>query len=265
MKRKQNIFIFLILLFTLGVSAQISNEVNTPSKLYSDRITSQDGSPLSGINIRVKGTNISTITNFNGEFTINAKNGDVIILSKNGKTISTYRLDGSIYYEVEDQSNQIQEGKSEKIRSFSKKIGASNSVQFQKEIDSAIFHIDKNPTQSVDFVGNALKFANNKTQISQSYTVLGDIYMNLKQYDLAVSNFKIAEDNSNSTANQLKLAKAYLLNKEYQKSESQYNDLLKKAGITTIQKVAIYEGLGDVYSKINQHKKAYKQETNLYR
>ncbi|MEN8125086.1 MAG: histidine kinase [Bacteroidota bacterium] len=254
MKRKLYIFIFIFSLFTLGVNAQISNEATTPSKLYTDRITNQDGDPLSGINIRVKGTNISTITNINGEFTINAKNGDVIVLSKNGKIINTYRLNGSIYYEVEDQSDQIQ--KSKKARSFSKKVSAASPIQFQKELDSAIINIDKNPTQSVDFVGNALKYANNKTQISQSYTVLGDVYMNLKQYDLAVSNFKVAVDNSKSTTNQLKLAKAYLLNKEYQKSESQYSVLLKKAGITTIQKIEIYEGLGDVYSKLDQHKKA---------
>ncbi|MCK5678089.1 MAG: tetratricopeptide repeat protein, partial [Flavobacteriaceae bacterium] len=257
MKRKLNIFIFLFLIFTLGVNAQISNEVNTPNKLYSDRITNQDGNPLSGISIRVKGSNISTITNNNGEFIINAKNGDVIVLRKNGKIINSYRLNGSVYYEVEDKSNQIQEGK--KARSISKKVKVNNSIQFQKELDSAIFNIDKNPIQSVDLVGNALKFANNKTQISQSYAVLGDVYMNLKQYDLAVSNYKVAVDNSKNTANQLKLAKAYLLNKEYQNSEIQYHILLKKTGITTIQKVDIYEGLGDVYSKLNQHKKALNQ------
>ena len=89
MKRKRNIFIFLFLIFTLGINAQISNDVNTPSKLYSDRITNQEGNPLSGISIRVKGTNFSTITNINGEFTINAKNGDVIVLRKNGKIINS--------------------------------------------------------------------------------------------------------------------------------------------------------------------------------
>ncbi len=266
MKRKLNIFIFFFFLFTLGVDAQILNEVNTPSKLYSDRVTNQDGNPLSGINIRVKGTNISTTTNMDGEFTINAKNGDVIVLSKNGKIINTYRLNGSIYYEVEDQSNQIEESKSKKLRSISKKARLNNSVQFQKELDLAILNIDKNPTKSVDFIGNALKHANNKTQISQAYTVLGDVYMNLKQYDLAASNYKVAVDNSKSTGIQLKLAKAFLLNKEYKNSESQYHISLKKTGITTIQKVEIHEGLGDVYSNLNQHNKAlshYKTALNL--
>ncbi|MCK4562117.1 MAG: tetratricopeptide repeat protein, partial [Flavobacteriaceae bacterium] len=257
MKTKSNIFIVLFLFFTLGVNAQIVNEVNTPSKLYSDRVTNQDGTPLNGINIRVKGTSISTTTDINGEFTINAENGDIIVLSKNGKIINTYQLNGSIYYEVEDKSNQIQESK--KLRSISKKSRLNNSVQFQKELDSAILNIDKNPTQSVDFIGNALKYANNKTQISQSYVVLGDVYMNLKQYDLAVSNFKVAIDNSKSTTNQLKLARAYLLSKEYQNSESQYYILLKKSSITTTQKVEVYEGLGDIYSKLNQYKKALNQ------
>lgn len=257
MKRKRYIFIYIFLFFTVGVNAQISNEIITPSKLYSDRITNQDGNPLNGINIRVKGTNISTITDINGEFSINAKNGDIIILSKNGKIINSYKLNGSVYYEVEDQSNQIQESKN--IRSISKKRSTNNSIQFQKELDSAIFNIYKKPTKSVDFIGNALKFANNKTQISQSYIVLGDVYMNLKQYDLAVSNYKLAIDNFKSIDKQLKLVKAYLLNEEYQKSENQYNILLKKPDITTIQKIEIYEGLGNVYLKLKQYKEALKQ------
>jgi len=55
------------------------------------------------------------------------------------------------------------------------------------------------------------------------------------------------------------LAKAFLLNNEYQKSEDQFNILLKKRGLTTIQKVEIYEGLGDVYTRLNQHKNALNQ------
>ncbi len=261
MQRKINIFIFLFWIAITGISAQISNEMQIPSKIYSDRITDQDGNPLSGIQVRVRGKAIYTMTDSNGEFSINAKNGDIIILSKNGRRINSYRLNGSIYYEVEDESDQVASQKNEKkgMRSISKRDWKDNSGQFKTALDSAIYFMNLNSIQSVDFVANALKFANNNTEISQSYVVLGDVYMNLKQYDLAVSNYKIAVDNSKNSNYELKLAKAFLLNNEYQKSEDKYNTLLKKRGLTTIQKVEVYEGLGDVYTRLNQHKKALNQ------
>ncbi len=261
MQQKYIILIFLFLATSLGASSQVSNEMRVSDRIYSDRITDQDGVPLVGIRVRIKGTGVSTVTDSNGEFSINAKNGDIIVLSKNGRKINSYRLNGSIYYEVEDKSDQIgvQSSEKRKLRSFSKKTKTGNSVQFQKELDSAIYYMNTNSIQSVDFVGNALKFTNNKTQISQSYNVLGDVYMNLKQYDLAVSNYKVAVDNDENTINQLKLANAYLLNNEFQKSERQYTSLLKKSRISTTQKIEIYEGLGDVYSKLNDYKKALNQ------
>ncbi len=245
----------------MGINAQINNEINTPKRIYSDRITDQDGTPLSGIQVRVKGKSISSITDADGQFSINAKNGDIIILSKNGKRINTYRLDGSIYYEVKDESEKVVPPVNEKnrMRSVSKKIRTDNSTQFKKELDSAVYYMNTNSIQSVGFVGNALKYANDKSKISQSYSVLGDVYMNLKQYDLAVSNYTIAVDNSSNTNYQLKLAKAFLLNNEYENGENLYNDLLKEVGLTTAQKVEVYEGLGDVFSELNQHEKALSQ------
>jgi len=261
MQKKLNIFIFLFLLISIEVTAQISDEVRVANKIYSDRITDQDGMPLSGIQVRVKGMGISTITDSNGEFSIKAKNGDIIILSKNGKRINTYKLDGSIYYEVNDKSDQLKPQVSEKKRSstISKRARKNNSVQFKNELDSAIYYMNSNSIRSVDFIGNALKFANDNAEISQSYSVLGDVYMNLKQYDLAVSNYKIAVGNSNNSEYRLKLAKAFLLNKEYQNSESQYNRLLKELSLTTNQKVETYEGLGDIYYTLNQYEKALNQ------
>jgi len=261
MKQKINILIFLIWIISYGVNAQNFDKGYTPNKIYSDRITDQDGMPLGGISIRVKGTNIYAITDSNGEFTINAKNGDVIILSNNGKVINTYKLDGSFYYEVKDESNQIQsnEKKSLSQARVSNKLRSNNSSEFNVKMDSAILYIRNNPTKSVDLVGSALKYANNETQIARSYDVLGDVYMNLKQYDLAVSNYKIAFENSNSITFQLKLAKAFLLNNEIQNSEIQYNTLVKNPSINTTQKIEIYEGLGDTFSKRNMYSKALHQ------
>ncbi len=246
----------LLLLFgmvSFGSYAQIQDRVMTPNKIYSDRITDQDGHPLSGVQIRVQGKNLTTVTDVDGQFSIDAKNGDLIILSKSGKRISSYRLDGSIYYEVTDESNQLP--RSEKKYSFSKR-SKNTSAKFQQTLDSAISFQYTNSIKSVDLVANALNFANNKTQVSQSYTVLGDVYFNLKQYDLAVSNYKISVKNHENIPSQLKLAKAYLYNKQYQKSKKLYNTILKYKNLNSTQQVNADEGLGDLFSRTRQFNEA---------
>ena len=269
MSKKLYIFILFFWIVTLGISAQISNEINTPKRIYSDRITDQEGMPLSGIQIRVKGTSIYTVTDLNGQFSIKAKNGDVIVLSKNGRIINTYRLDGRIYYEIKDKSNiiDLQETDKAKRSSILKKMSIDKSSQFEMLIDSAGFYKKSLPAKSIDFIESALKIANetkNKKQLAESYGILGDVNMNLKQYDLAVSNYNIAVDNDENTSYQLKLARSLLLNNDYQKSEKKYTDLLKKMSLSTTERVIIYEGLGDVYSKLDQHSKALTQfETAL--
>jgi len=253
MNKKLTLLFLLFWIISFGLNAQIEDKVMTPNKIYSDRITDQDGVPLSGIQIRVQGKNLRTVTDADGQFSIDAKNGDLIILSKNGKRISSYRLDGSVYYEVKDESNQVPS--SEKKYSFTKR-SKNTSAKFQQTLDSAISFQHTNSIKSVDLVANALKHANNKVQISKSYTVLGDVYMNLKQYDLAVSNYKTALNNDKNTISQLKLAKAYQLNKQYQKSKKLYNTILKYKNINTNQQISADEGLGDVFSKTAQPDKA---------
>ena len=262
MIKKHYIVLFLFLLFATMLSAQVEHRISTPNKIYSDRITNESGTPLSGIQIRVKGKGLTTITDANGEFSINAQNGDIIVLSKNGRTINSYRLDGSIYYEVKDDSQQIQSDEKGSTSKRLRKLRTDDSEQFQFFIDSANTYKKSAPTKSIDYIENSLKIANqtkNSTQLAASYGVLGDVYMNLKQYDLAVSNYTIALENSKSISDHLKLAKALVQNKKYQNSERQFNNLLKNREITTVQKVDIYEGLGDVYSYQNEYTKAFNQ------
>ncbi|MBT8385717.1 MAG: histidine kinase [Bacteroidia bacterium] len=261
MKRTINIFVFLLFAVIFEITGQISNEANLPYKVYSDRITDQAGVPLSGIHIRVKGTNISTITDANGQFMINAKNGDVIILSKYGKVINSYRLDGSNYYEVIDESGRIDQKSRDKFGSYAKETSNVNS-EFQFLLDSANYYIKINPTRSIDLIERSFLLANetkNKKQLSDAYSVLGDVYMNLKQYDLASSNYKIAVNYASGISSKLKLAKAYFLNSDHLKSQELYSSLLKDAKVGSAQKTEIYEGLGDNYYKTNQLDKSFKE------
>ena len=268
MKIKQHILILLLLVFTIGIYAQDSNNINTQDKaVYSDRITDDNGTPLEGITVRVKGKGFSTKTNSNGEFTISAQIGDIIVLSKNGKIIDSYRYDGSLYYEVEDHSETIKKKKrNSSVKKFSK-YSSQNNKKYKIQLDSALFYVNNKPIKSIDFIGRALEYAGrDKQKISQLYEVLGDVYIHLKQYDLAVSNYKIAFDNKKNSATQLKLANAQLLNNEFQKSEQQFRKLLKRNDLRTVQKIATYEGLGDIYFKQKNLDKAlqrYKTALNL--
>lgn len=261
MQRTITIFVFLLFAVIFEITGQISNEANLHYKVYSDRITDQAGVPLSGIHIRVKGTNISAITNANGEFMINAKNGDVIILSRNGEVINSYRLDGSTYYEVIDESGRIDQKRRDNAGADTRET--SNVVsKFQFLLDSANYYKKINPTKSIDLIERTFLIANetkNKKQLSDAYSVLGDVYMNLKQYDLASSNYGIAVSYTPSISYKLKLAKAYFLNSDHSKSLELYHSLIKDSEVGSIQKIEIYEGLGDNYYKTNQLDRSFKE------
>ena len=259
MNQKFQILLF-IFLSTIIVNAQGQERKAEESGYYSDRITDVDGQPLSGIMVRVRGKGVSVKTDINGEFTIKADLGDIIILSKNGRTIDTYRYDGSLNYKVNDEADVL--GATSEKRASKKlyKIGSRKRDEFSIQLDSALLYSNTNPSKSIDYLGTALNFAgNNRSQLAQSYEVLGDVYMNLKQYDLAADNYKIANDNRSSIVIQLKLANAHLLNDEKIKSRDIYNDLLKNNSITTSQRIVAYEGLGDAYFMENDYQKALQE------
>ena len=64
--------ISLLLLMTLGVSlfgyAQVSGKITDAS----------DGMPIPGVTVIVQGTNVGTSSDFDGNYTIEAKTGDVL-------------------------------------------------------------------------------------------------------------------------------------------------------------------------------------------
>ena len=76
-----------------------------------------------------------------------------------------------------------------------------------------------------------------------------------KQYDLATTNYRISLKNDSNIDVKLKLAKAYFLNKNYQKSLEIYNDLEDKT-LNNWQQIEKQEGLGDVFLEQNKIKLA---------
>ncbi|MCF6279875.1 MAG: histidine kinase [Flavobacteriaceae bacterium] len=247
---KKTIFIIIVFINLSVFGQEIrtqKSEIVKDNTIYTSVIREDTGKPLSGVTVRVRGTGETARTNFNGEFTVHAKSGDVLIISKDGKRINTITLNNSNFYKIDDKS-KIEQKKSNYKSKISKKIRVPSA---NKLLDSARLYQKTNPDKCINFVEKALKklgSRGNKNEISQAYTILGDTYFHIKQYDLAVTNYEISLNFKNENFIKFKLAKAYTLNNNFTESTEMYNELLKEK-ISTNQKIVVYEGLGDNASK----------------
>lgn len=238
----------LFILISFQVFSQVVEKAGINEQIYSDYVADDFGNRLSGITVKIRGKSSTARTNYNGEFKIKASIGDVIILSKNGDIINSYMYDGSSQYNIEDKSGYYSR--------TSKKVSKNN---FKIQLDSANYFIKSNPYKSISFVENSLKSMTSKRgnslKIAQAYNVLGDIYLNLKQYDLAISNYEISLNNKNTNSVSLKLAKAHSLHKTFEESNKILNVLILEK-LTIFQKIEVYETFGTNYKLLNQIAKA---------
>lgn len=79
----------------LGEPAVIQN-TEKPEKKITGIVKDQDGSPLPGVEIVIKGTKIGTQTDFDGAFSIKVKKGDILVFSFMGM-ISEKIIIGNAY------------------------------------------------------------------------------------------------------------------------------------------------------------------------
>jgi TonB-linked SusC/RagA family outer membrane protein len=64
-----------------GAITLVDKNYASPYQTITGRVVGADGGPLSGVSVRVKGTNNGTTTNVNGEFSIQANKGDILVFS----------------------------------------------------------------------------------------------------------------------------------------------------------------------------------------
>jgi tetratricopeptide (TPR) repeat protein len=117
---------------------------------------------------------------------------------------------------------------------------------FNKHIDSADAYLKTNAEKSIKFIGDALDEEVTSAQSAVAHELLGDIYFYWKQYDLAITAFKISIQNSNRPSALLKLAKTYLLNGNQDLCFDSYNSIDEKV-LSNYQSVLLHEGIGDAY------------------
>lgn len=232
----RNIFILAIWFFAVLSFGQDSGSLQ--QGIYKDRITDESGNPIAGIKVQVQGKSTFTFSDPDGNFSIKAEIGDLIVLTKNGERINAYRLDGRANYYINDESEVK---------------GSTPSTE--KYLDSARLYAKKDAYKSIDFVEKHLKSKKKHSakELAQSYALLGDNYLHLKQYDLAISNYYKSLQSVENTEVQLNLGKSYSLSGNISESNNIYKTVLNKKN-TVVQQIAAQEGLG--YNSENNIPKA---------
>src|ERR1035437_7405598 len=85
---------YVILAVTLCSFGLVSAQ-NSDGRISGKVLSEKDGEPLIGVSILVKGSNVGTVTDFNGAFTLQAKIGETIAVSYIGYTAQTVKVTGS--------------------------------------------------------------------------------------------------------------------------------------------------------------------------
>ncbi|WP_375252393.1 histidine kinase [Dokdonia donghaensis] len=218
----------------------VSRSTNEIFILRGSVLDTETMKPVNKVNVEVTG-GAYTKTGRDGEFRIEAKIGDeLVVKSEDFETV---------YYTVKDKQRIRIE-----VRPLEEAIALEQMQDVEEELVSYKTYLNeaqsvyrRDAAAGVDQVAKALAIEGLSSQErAESFKLLGDIYSFWKQYDLAITNYKLSIKNTPSTAVEIALAKAYYNNKSYQESIRLYKRLENKK-LTPQQLVTVKEGLGDAY------------------
>ncbi|MBC3756917.1 histidine kinase [Hyunsoonleella sp. SJ7] len=240
------IFGYILFIFMAGqiLAQDYGASNNAKMKIKGVVIESDTRNPIPDVNVEIT-AGAYTTTNIFGEFTIEARKGDELIIRHKDFETVYHTIQNNDKIEVRVEANEDEDFKSK----LSKRKAR---VTFSSLIDSAKAYLKKDAKKSIQFVTEALSETNSKKENATAYNVLGDIYVQWKQYDLAVSNYRISLQNNEENDVKLKLGDAYRFNKNYQESLDTYNRINKKE-LTNWQLVNLYEGIGDVQQMTHKY------------
>lgn len=103
MKTKLNFKRFVALLFVFFIQIAVAQETKVTGTIYD-----KSGLPIPGANIVLKGTKETVQTNFDGEFTINAKPGQILVISYVGMQTQEVAASKSMKVVLKDASNELE-------------------------------------------------------------------------------------------------------------------------------------------------------------
>ena len=232
-------------LAALNAFAQEQKAIGSFFNLKGSVAEAETNVPISRVNVEIDGGSYTTTNNL-GEFSISAKIGDeLIIRSDDFKTV---------YYTIIDKQRITLKVENIKELPALSSTRSKSSDVFRSYIDSARTFTKKDAKKSIEYVTKALESVQGKkatdSQNSIAFETLGDINLFWEQQDLAIDNYKRSLSAKASLNIRIKLATAFMKNKNYQESISEYSNLLNER-LSNYQKVLVYEGLGDTYKSIN--------------
>lgn len=244
---KQFILIYFLTIGFQSVLAQTNTIIdNVEAFTVRGNIRESDThNPIENADIQVNGGSY-TKSSLDGTFRIQVKKGDQIVISHDDFE--------TVYYTIKDNDDITVEVQPIGVNGYVQKIKTKENT-FRSTIDSAIFYKKISAEKSIQFITESISKSTSVKENAQAFEVLGDVNMYWKQYDLATTNYRISLKNDSNIDVKLKLAKAYFLNKNYQKSLEIYNDLEDKT-LNNWQQIEKQEGLGDVFLEQNKIKLA---------
>ncbi|MBC8753110.1 histidine kinase [Kordia sp. YSTF-M3] len=257
MKKLVTLCIFLCLIsfqesVAQNTSERVKKEANAPFVVRGEIRGRVNRAPVSDATIRIVGGEVVK-TNAFGRFTIRTRVGDQLVIEHPsfGKEFHTVSDDESLVVLVDG----FEEGDDEEVE---KERQSSDLKRHKILLDSAVLFKKKDIDKSIKYIEKALENLydnNDQKQLSDSYTVLGDIYAFWEQYDLAISNYQIALKMYSTSRLWISLGMTQLLNKEYAEAIVSFNTILRNS-LSRYQKTSVYEGLGDAYKALKEYDKA---------
>ena len=208
--------------------------------------------PVPKVNVEITGGSYTT-TGSDGEFRIKARIGDELVIRSADFETRYYTIKDNqrIRVEVQSLSGLSVLGNAEK-----KKVPKQ---RFNDYVQNARAVYKEDVSKGIDNIVSALKIKTiNESERAIAYELLADINTYWKQYDLAVANYKSSLKSEYKSAIDIKLAKAYFNNKNYQESIALYESLFKKE-LSFEGNLEVIEGLGDTYKATADYAKAIEQ------
>ncbi len=250
MKEKFIKYACLMVLLFIGIHLDAQQEAVSRSSspqftLRGSVLDTETMQPVYRVNVEITGGGYTT-TGLDGEFTIRARVGDELVIRGDGFDPVFYTIKDRqrIRVEIQPLKEEADVKKEKKTRETSFNVLLSQARQIYKRDGSA----------AIDYVAKALaKEDITVAERAESFEVLAQIYAHLKQYDLAISNYKQSIKNESTIEREIALARTYFLNKSYQESIGLYNTLSRKR-LTNTQKLTINEGLGDAYAATGEYR-----------
>ncbi len=261
MKKQTFLYSVYVLLFTLFFGNHIYAQENSVLSKKSRAVYTIRGSvldmqslkPVARVNVEVTGGDYTTTTQ-DGEFRIRARIGDeLVIRSTDFQTVYyTIKDEQRIRIEVQPVSDNILD-LDDDLEEEEITLGFEDYMQLAEEIYKT------DASKGVDNVALALAIDGiTNAQRADAFLLLGDIYTQWKQYDLAVANYVSSLKNQNRLSTEIILAKGYYNNKNYQESIDLYIEILNKK-IAFDQNLIVLEGLGDTYLATGSYENAIQQ------